>query len=244
MSSSQWAPQLRLFDGHASVSAVDLPGHGSRDRETFTLPRSIDVVDAAVAQAPTGAAVVVVGHSLGGYVAMAHAAARGDRLDGLVLADCSATPAGPGAAIYRAVARLTARIGPQRMTRFNDWVLRSRYAPEVIDDVLVGGYFFEATPAAWQAVMGSCRPSMLSGFTRPVLVLNGQYDQFRLREKSFVRQIPGARLEIIRGAGHLATFDRPRAFAEAVLRFAASVDPSTGDGPLGSSHGHRGPRGS
>lgn len=224
LSSTQWAPQLPLLADRVTVGLVDLPGHGAREAEPFTLPRCVEVIAEAVGGAPSGAAVVLVGHSLGGYAAMSYAAELGPSLGGLVLADCSATPTGAGAALYRGVASLTDRLGPDRMARVNDRVLRRLYPAELIDPVIAGGYSFAPTSEAWREVMARCRPSMLSGLHCPVLLLNGQYDQFRIGTRAFLRAIPDVRVEIIRRAAHLSNVDQPRRFAEALLRFADSVD--------------------
>ena len=220
LASSQWAPQIPLLRDHVGLTLVDLPGHGSRASEEFTLDRCVEVIDESL---PTGVPVVLVGHSLGGYAAMAYAARRGDALSGLVLADASATPTGPGAAVYRGVAALTDRLGPERMTRVNDRELRRLYPPARIEPVIAGGYYFAPTPAAWREVMTHCRPAMLHAVECPVLLLNGQFDQFRVGTRAFVRACPHARVEIIRRAGHLSNLDQPQAFADAVLRFADSV---------------------
>lgn len=224
LSSAQWAPQLPLLEPHVDVALVDLPGHGARASEQFTLARCVEVIDEAVHGGEPGAPVVLVGHSLGGYAAMAYAAERGDALSGLVLAGCSTTPTGPGAAIYRRVAALTDRLGPERMTRVNDRVLRRLYPRERIEPVIAGGYWFDPTAAAWAEVMRHCRPSMLASVACPVLILNGQYDQFRLGTKDFLRACPRARVRIIPKATHLACLDRPEAFAKAVLDFVDSVE--------------------
>ena len=225
LASSQWLPQLPLLEGRATVGLVDLPGHGRLVDEDFTLARCVEVVDEAVDAAPHGAPVVLVGHSLGGYVAMAYAEQRGSRLDGLVLAGCSATPTGPGAAVYRGVAALTDRIGPERMTRFNDRLLRRLYPADLIEPVIADGYYFAPTPAAWREVMERCRPSMLAQVGCPVLVLNGQWDQFRLGVRQVLRVLPDAEVAVVPRASHLANLDQPQAFADAVLRFAASLRP-------------------
>lgn len=203
---------------------MDLPGHGTRAGEGFSLERCVAVIDEAVDAAPAGSRVVLVGHSLGGYAAMAYAAELGSRLDGLVLAGCSASPVGPGAAIYRGVGMLTDALGPERMTRINNRVLRRLYAADLIEPVIAGGYWFAPTTAAWREVMTRCRPAMLSGVRCPILLLNGQYDQMRLGTRGFVRQCPAARVEVIPRASHIVNLDQPRAFADAVLRFADSVD--------------------
>lgn len=222
LSSAQWAPQLPLLEPHVDVALVDLPGHGTRATEEFTLPRCVEVIDEAVGS--DDAPVVLVGHSLGGYAAMAYAAERGSALTGLVLAGCSTTPTGPGASIYRQVAALTDRLGPERMTRINDRVLRRFYPPERIEPVIAGGYWFHPTAAAWREVMEHCRPSMLWHVTCPVLILNGQYDQFRWGTKDFLRACPQARVRIIPKASHLSCLDQPEDFARAVLDFVDSVE--------------------
>lgn len=224
LSSTQWAPQLPLLRGHVGLTLVDLPGHGVRAGESFTMDRCVEVIGEAVESASVhGDPVVLVGHSLGGYAAMAYAAARPDTLAGLVLAGSSATPTGPGAAVYRAVAALTDRLGPARMTRVNDRVLHRLYPPDRIDPVIAGGYWFDPTPAAWREVMTHCRPSMLHGVRCPVLLLNGQYDQFRIGTRAYLRACPTARVETIPRASHLSNLDQPEAFAAALLRFAAEV---------------------
>jgi pimeloyl-ACP methyl ester carboxylesterase len=223
LSSTQWAPQLPLLRDHVDLTLVDLPGHGARAAEEFTLGRCVEVIDEAVRAVPEGVPVVLVGHSLGGYAAMAYAASRPDTLAGLVLAGASATPTGPGAAVYRGVAALTDRLGPARMTRFNDRVLHRLYPAERIDPVIAGGYYFAPTAAAWQEVMTHCRPAMLQHVHCPVLLLNGQFDQLRIGARAYLRACPSAREEIIRRAGHFTNLDQPEAFAAALLRFARVV---------------------
>ncbi|WP_211348914.1 alpha/beta fold hydrolase [Nocardioides litoris] len=221
LASSQWLPQVPLLEPHVDVVRVDLPGHGSRVGERFTLDRCAEVVQEAVTAHP--APTVVVGHSLGGYVAMAHAQRHHASLAGLVLADCSAAPVGPGAAIYRGVAALTDRIGPERMTRINDRVLRRVYPAEMIEPVIAGGYYFDATPDAWREVMTHCRPSMLHGVRCPVLFLNGRWDQFRLGVRTFRRACPHAEVRVIPGAAHVANLDQPDLFAQALLDFVGRL---------------------
>jgi pimeloyl-ACP methyl ester carboxylesterase len=223
LSSTQWAPQVPLLRDHVDLTLVDLPGHGARATEEFTLARCVEVIDDAVRAVPGGVPVVLVGHSLGGYAAMAYAASHPDALDGLVLAGASATPTGPGAAIYRGVAALTDRLGPERMTRVNDRVLHRLYPAERVDPVIAGGYYFTPTAAAWREVMAHCRPAMLRGVHCPVLLLNGRFDQFRVGARAYLRACPGARVEIVPRASHFANLDQPEAFADALLRFARAV---------------------
>jgi len=223
LSGAQWAPQLPHLAPYVDAVAVDLPAHGSRSAEEFTLARCAEVVQEAVTAAPSGTPVVVVGHSLGGYVAMFHASRHADDLSGLVLAGSSANPVGPGAAVYRGVAAVTDRIGEDRMRDLTFRFLRRRYPPDVSEAIITGGYYAGATGAAWREIMTRCRPELVADVGCPVLLLNGQYDQFRLGERGFRRACAQAQVEVLPGATHLANLDRPQAFAEAVLRFVREV---------------------
>src|SRR5690606_1860333 len=58
----------------------------------------------------------------------------------------------------------------------------------------------------------------------PVLALNGEKDTaFRAGEADFARAHPHARVEVIPRARHLANFDDPDAFTDAVRRFARQL---------------------
>ncbi|GAA3076942.1 hypothetical protein GCM10010448_68900 [Streptomyces glomeratus] len=58
----------------------------------------------------------------------------------------------------------------------------------------------------------------------PVLILNGEKDVvFRAGEADFARAHPHARVELIPRARHLANFDDPDAFTDAVRRFAQQL---------------------
>lgn len=203
---------------------VDLPGHGAQAAEPFTIDAAVSAISRGVAEREPGERVVLVGHSLGGYLALAYAARHAGSIDGLVLADCSAAPTGLGAALYRGVAALTDRLGPRRMTQVNDRVLRRLYPAELIEPVIEGGYFFDPTPQAWRAVMDHCRPQLLDAVSCPVLVLNGRWDQFRIGTRAFVGARPGIRVQTIPGASHLAPLDQPGRFAAAVRQFCAEAD--------------------
>lgn len=225
LSAAQWAPVLPRLAPYVDTVAVDLPGHGLRAGERFSLTRCVEVVQEAVASAPVGSSVVVVGHSLGGYVALVHAARHSTDLAGVVLAGCSADPVGLGALVYRGVGALTERLGAERMEQITVRFLRRRYLPEVSEPLIAGGYYPGPTADAWRAVMAECRATMLADVDCPVLLLNGQYDQFRLGERSFLRACLTAEVAVehVPGASHLANLDRPREFADAVVRFVREV---------------------
>jgi pimeloyl-ACP methyl ester carboxylesterase len=77
-----------LVEGRRRIAAIDLSGHGDSDRRDFyTLDEWAGEVLAVAAAAGITAPPVVVGHSLGGLVALRAANLFGARLEGIVVID-------------------------------------------------------------------------------------------------------------------------------------------------------------
>jgi len=66
---------------------------------------------------------------------------------------------------------------------------------------------------------------LVAAVSVPTLILYGDKESPPLQEqgKRMAEMIPGAKLEVIAGAGHLASIDQPAKFAELVGRFLDSV---------------------
>ncbi|MFH9607098.1 alpha/beta fold hydrolase [Streptomyces sp. NPDC017448] len=221
-SAGQWSMQVAALREEFPVSAIDLPGHGKRLAEPWSMSAAVEVVASAVDTLGRGPA-VVIGHSLGGYVALEFAR-RPDLLRGLVLAGATASTRGPWAAPYRWAAGLVRRIPADRLTRWNDRLLRRLYPPEVVEATIGAGYAFPTLPAAWGEVLGRFDAGAMRHVAAPVLILNGEKDTvFRSGEADFARAHPHARVELVPRARHLANFDAPDAFTDAVRRFARQL---------------------
>ncbi|MEV6682101.1 alpha/beta hydrolase [Streptomyces erythrochromogenes] len=219
-SAAQWSPQLAPLQEDFPVAAVDLPGHGSRSAQPWSLDAASEVIAAAVDSLDRGPA-VVVGHSLGGYAALEFARRRPELLRGLVLAGASVSTTGAWTIPYRWVAGLLPRVPAARLTRWNDRLLRRLYPPQVVGATIRAGYAFHTLPAAWGEVLGRFEADATRHVDAPVLILNGEKDTvFRSGEREFARAHPHARIELVPRAGHLANFDDPEAFTDAVRRFA------------------------
>jgi pimeloyl-ACP methyl ester carboxylesterase len=102
--------------------------------------------------APAGRA-VVVGLSLGGYVAIAAAERRPDRVAGLVLAGCSAEPTGPVAATFRTLARVQERAPRSVLRAVNVVFFRVRYPRPVADPIIAGGFWWEGGAQALRQLL-------------------------------------------------------------------------------------------
>lgn len=175
-SSAIWAPQVGALRaaGH-DVQAVDLPGHGARAEERFTLGGALDTIDAAVAAAP--APPLLVGLSLGGYASLAFASRNQDRLAGVVLSGCSTELAGKPLGLYRRVSSRVARL------------FRPEGTWHVVADML-------------HALHGYAVRDDLRGLRLPVWLVNGRRDPLRFGERGMLAAHPHARLRVLPRAGH------------------------------------------
>ncbi|MES4892835.1 hypothetical protein [Streptomyces sp. NPDC096012] len=106
---------------------------------------------------------------------------------------------------------------------------------EVVEATIDSGYAFHTLPAAWDEVLGRFDAGAMRFVEAPVLILNGEKDTvFRAGEADFSRAHPHARVELIPRARHLANFDDPDAFTDAVRRFARQLRKGRGRCPGGS----------
>jgi pimeloyl-ACP methyl ester carboxylesterase len=213
------AVTARLADTYRCV-CLDLPGHGALADRPFTLDAAADAVERALDDAGGGRA-VLVGLSLGGYVAMAAAGRAPGRVRGLVLAGSSAEPSGPAAAAFRLFAWALGVVPQRPLDALNTWLFRRRYPPEIAEPIVEAGYWSRGGAAAVRTLPETRFRDRLLAYGGPILVINGDLDiVFRLGERSFLRGVPNVTRQVLRWTTHLSPLDRPDAFAAAVRRFA------------------------
>lgn len=222
LSSSMWAPLAERLAPDFRVSTPDLPGHGAFRDGRFTLASAVEALGAAVAEAhtATGRRPLVVGMSLGGYVAMAHAAARPQHLRGLLLCGSTAQPRGWKALAYSAAARIDARRTEERSDELNARLFRRHTAPECAEAVLAGGFARHAFGEAVQELRRVDFLSLAGRLRTPTQFVNGNRDLlFRQDERAFLRAVrrtgTPAHLTHVPGT-HLFPLQDPDAFAEVV----------------------------
>lgn len=223
-SATMWRHQVRALsaDGY-DVLAIDLPGHGTRLDEVFTVEGALAAIDAGVDK--LGGPVMLVGLSLGGYYAIAYAAANPDRVAGLVAAGSSSVPRGPLLEAYRALARAIGRM-PDRGRGLNDMMVRRLLPPQGALDVLAGGTALDVMDPGLRATASLSPLEDLAAYPGPVWLLNGRFDHFRVHEKKFVAASPRVRRVIVPGATHLVSVAQPERFTDALRRIAAELNAS------------------
>lgn len=211
-----WVPQMAALSDRYRLIAPDLPGHGSRRRERFRLDVAVRMLDALIEEP-----VLLVGLSLGGYVAAEFTARYPGKVGALVLAGCSAVPAEYSVIPYRLFALACSILNHEWLSWLDTRLWRAKYPPEIAGPVIEGGFYYDAVPDSVRAVRARDFLQGLRSYQRPVLILNGQRDYiFRKDEKLYNRTIPNARLFIIEKAGHLCNIDSPAKFNVLLREFA------------------------
>jgi pimeloyl-ACP methyl ester carboxylesterase len=234
LSGEMWGPQLASPPEGWRLIATDLRGLGRSSPgsgATSVDEHAADLV--AVLDALGIERAVVVGLSMGGYVALALMRAAPDRVRALVLCDTRADAdtdearanrqrlreqlqqGGPPAIADAMMPRL---LGPTTMRERPDVVARVRgliemNGPRGIDDAIV-------------ALM--CRPDSTPGLAQvgvPTLLVVGEEDALTpaALHEQMRAQIRGARLVVIPRAGHLSNLEAPEAFSAALGGFLEAL---------------------
>ncbi|HYP73077.1 MAG TPA: alpha/beta hydrolase [Microbacterium sp.] len=222
-SATMWRAQVaHLAARGVRGIALDLPGHGTRMSETFTLESAFATIDEAVTDAAEEGAVLLAGHSMGGLLSIEYVGREvRTPVDAFIAASCTAIPRGAALATYRALAGGFDRL-PGRGARVSEWVLDRTLPPETRADFGAGGYAFDTQDLALRSLSVLDLLAALRRIDVPTWFVNGQFDQLRVNERLFVSQVPGAELIVVPRTSHLVTAMRHRVF-NAVLDVALAT---------------------
>lgn len=212
-SRTMWRSQVaHLTERGVPVTAVDLPGHGMRINEPFTLDAAMSTIDDAVQDAASRGPVLLVGHSMGGLLSVAYAGAETrPPVAAFIGASCTALPRGPALAGYRFAAR-TFNSLPDQGQWLTARVLAATLPVDTRQDFAAGGYAFGAQDVALASLSALDLLTDVSRLKVPVWWINGQYDQLRAQERLFHRLTPQSELILVPRTSHLVTAMRPRVF--------------------------------
>ncbi len=150
---ARWWSSIAPLIGEYRVVALDLSGHGdSGRRPEYRVDLWTEEVLAAGEVVGAAGAPVVVGHSMGGFVAAATAVAGGDRVAGIIIADSPIVEDDPEVE----AARIGAAFGvPKTYDTLEDAIVRFRtvpaqdhYDPAILDYVARNS--LRRTDPGWQ----------------------------------------------------------------------------------------------
>ncbi len=219
LSRGAWQRQIEAFAPTHRVVAPDLRGLGESEASEgpTTMARFADDLERLLRQLGTGP-VVLAGHSMGGYVALAFQERHPGLLHGLVLVGTRAGGDAPEAAAKR---RGTAeRVRREGISSVIDDMAPKMLAAGSRDQLGQVRVMMQSASAAGVAgaLLGMAeRPDATPRLGRigvPTLVITGAEDTVIPPSESEVlaRSIPGADLEVIPRAGHLVAFEQAEAF--------------------------------
>lgn len=242
-SAASWTPHIDVFARRYLVVAVDLLGHGKSDAPTdprrYALPHCVEDILAVLDRLRVHRA-AVLGYSMGGRAALALAIAAPDRLWALVLESAS-----PGlrehearmarAAQDAALAELIEREGVEAFVDRWERLPLFRHQAVLPDPARTAlrSQRLQNTPTGLANSLrgfgqGAMMPmhDFLDEVRVPTLVIAGALDeQYCALGREMSQRIPGARLEIVAGAGHTVHLEQPEVFQEVVLEFLAAASP-------------------
>ncbi len=221
-STLSWLLQKAYFEKANRVVLIDLPGHGKSVGDPCNSIEAYAEAVKKVLEESTATPAHIVGHSMGGAIAMHLAITYPGLLKGLILI-------GTGAKL---------KVYPEIL----EGVLRDK---EKTARTIIDTAFSPATPAALKEkvfaeyIKNDARTifndftacdsfnymGSLGNITVPTLVMCGTVDLFTPEKYSryLAENISGAALEIIEGAGHMAMIEKPAEVNTAIGKFINGI---------------------
>ena len=224
-----WDPVAPALAADRRVVMFDHRGHGDStntgDAASYSFAALVDDLDAVVRDTAGGGPIDLVGHSMGGIVAMRYALDHPAAVRSLVLMDTGAAPAGN---LVPFLAPMVAKGRSDGMVAVADAMANFMKGTDMEGQVervrtKITSMDVEAF-AALGRELGDY-PSMVEELPLlrcPVTVIVGENDTgLRASADVMAEAVPGAELSVIEGAGHSPQEDDPAAWLVAVQKHLA-----------------------
>ncbi len=213
------------------VITPDLPGHGALADLPFDIPVN-DAFLAYIAERVLQRPPLIVGYSLGGYVAMRYAVDLPHESAGLLLTGCTTDLVGDRALLYELGVACAAQLPAAAIDRILKIFFRITLPPEVARIVLPFKFDHRTFDLSRRTALGTRYSDALREYRKPVAIVNGEWDVLFRADESRFAQATNASVRVMPNMDHVAPLRRPAAFAASVRAFARRVfDPST-SGPM------------
>lgn len=222
-----WERQIPYFiaRGHRAL-AWDQPGYGGAP---LVDPYDLDQVTAALKRQIGNEPVVLVGHSMGGFVAQEAYARFPALIRGLALCFTSAAFGGAGSDFARQF--VAARVAPLEQgktmaeiaARLMPSMRGSRSDPAglALAERIMGGIPPETYRKAVHLLTTFDRRAELAAIRVPTLLIAGSDDRVAPAAvmERMAQKIPGAEYVLLEGCGHLGPMDQPDRFNDTLAGF-------------------------
>jgi pimeloyl-ACP methyl ester carboxylesterase len=224
-----WIPQLEVLSDEFRVIALDLPGHGALREQPFRLKAAVQAVMESHRQQTYGRA-LIVGLSLGGYVAMACAHDYPQEIAGLLLSGCCIDHRGAiGILSWLDSSLVTIFFSEGRLSQMQAKALRGRFPEALVEPQLKAGFSWKVVPHVYRELASHDFSTMLRSFPGLTLIVNGENDKpNRKREATMLKVAQDGQLQIVKQASHLCNLEQPEAFTHLVRTFAKRLHAAPG----------------
>jgi 3-oxoadipate enol-lactonase len=237
-----WGPQLPELAARFRLLRFELPGHGAGRRDGPPGPYRLADLGSAVLDLLDRHGIdraCYAGISLGGMIGMWLAAHAPARIAALGLC-CTSAWLPPASGWLDRAARVrsagTAAITGQALARwFTPPFLRSSPPAAALAAAMLESTDPEGYAGCCEAIAAMDLRPVLGSITAPTLVIAASEDPATppAHGALIARQVPGARLTVIRGAAHLANLQAPGPVTAALLAHLGSITRETDPGPPG-----------
>ena len=238
-STLDWVNQIRVLSPDYRVVARDMRGHGKSaappGEEEYSIPIFTEDVFGLLKLLNIEKC-CLVGHSVGGFIALQFALKHQDMLAALVLVDTAGgqITSAPGAAQLRQKLDELARSqgleaafeydtanNPSRIERFQKHPEQKEIARRKVLMTSVNGYIYCPKGSAKRETL----TPRLSEIKVPTLIYCGEEDSaFTQAVQVLTEGIPGSELVTVKGVGHSPHEEAPEVFNEALVRFLGKVN--------------------
>jgi len=219
-----WDPQIAAFKDRYRILNYDMRGHGASAAPAgpYSLEMLADDVAALMKQLNIQRA-TFIGLSIGGMIGQTLALRQTKLFDKMVLADTGHSQPPEAIKQWEERIRIAQTQGmkalvPSTMERWFTPAFResppAKAIAKLIENTPVAGYV-----GCGQAIMKLNTTARLKEIKLPVLAIAGEADPAAPGTKYIGENLPGAKLVMLKQAGHIANVEQPEKFNQALRDF-------------------------
>ncbi len=223
LNQGMWAQQIEVLKKEFDVHALDLPGHGQNISKPFTLESAIDEVDKYISNKIESNA-IVVGLSLGGYVAIAYAYKHPENVSKLILSGCCIQYFGFIGFLAKINTILLKIISKKRFESIQKKALMKITSRSVTEKICDNRISLNGARESMSEIIGKDFVHMVKKCKAPILIINGENDTLNRKYESRYTEVGNIlSIDPMKNCGHLCSLEKPDIFTSMVSKFASQT---------------------